>query len=142
MSFTAVTVRSLSHRLDRFAVCSTLSVLAALSTGALAQSSTPIGSQTVVADADSDGLALPGAVAVSQNGSVFIVDTGNNRVVEEPWNSSTKTYTAQTTVVSDLSSPGGIALGANGTVFVVDTGNHRVVELPWNKSTGDRKSVV
>ncbi len=136
MSFTAVTVRSVSHRLDMFAVCSTLSLVAALSTGALAQSSTPIGSQTVVADSESDGLALPGAVAVSQNGNVFIVDTGNNRVVEEPWNSSTKTYSAQTTVVSDLSSPGGIALGANGTVFVVDTGNNRVVELPWNKSTG------
>jgi serine/threonine-protein kinase len=119
-----------------FAVCSALCLVAAFSTGALAQSSTPIGSQTVVADSDSNGLSLPGAVVLSQNENVFIVDTGNNRVVEEPWNGSTKTYAAQTTVVSDLASPGGIALGANGTVFVVDTGNNRVVELPWNKSAG------
>jgi sugar lactone lactonase YvrE len=136
MSFTAVTLRSVSHCLDMFAVCSALSLVAALSTGALAQSTTPIGSQTVVADSETNGLALPAAVAVSPNGNVFIVDTGNNRVVEEPWNHSTKTYSAQTTVVSDLASPGGIALGANGTVFVVDTGNNRVVELPWNKSAG------
>jgi glucose/arabinose dehydrogenase len=135
MFFTAFTVRSVSHRFDMFAVCSALSLAAALP-GALAQSSPSIGSQTVVADSENNGLRLPGAVAVSPNGNVFIADTGNNRVVEEAWNASTRAYSAQTIVVTDLASPGGIALGANGTVFVADTGNNRVVELPWNKSTG------
>jgi len=136
MFFTAFTVRSLSPRLDVFTVCSILSLATVLPAAALAQSSTTTVSQTVVADYENNGLRLPGVVAVSSNGNLFIVDTGNNRVVEEQWNGSTRSYGAQITVVSDLASPGGIALGANGAVFVADTGNSRVVELPWNKSVG------
>jgi serine/threonine-protein kinase len=77
------------------------------------------------------------ALAVAANGSVFVVDNGNNRVVEEPWNSSTKTYGTQTTVISDLYNPSGIAVSATGSLFVVDTGNNRLVVLPWNQTSGN-----
>jgi hypothetical protein len=53
---------------------------------ALAQSNTPNVAQTILASADNNGLSSPEAVAVSADGNVFIADTGNNRVVEEPWN--------------------------------------------------------
>src|ERR1700722_11807112 len=136
MFFTAFPIRSLSPRLDMLTLCSVLSLAVVLPAAAFSQSSTSIGSQVVVADSENDGLRLPGAVAVSANGNLFIVDTGNNRVVQEPWNSSTRSYGAEVTLVSNLANPGGIALGANGTVFIADTGNNRVVELAWNKSAG------
>jgi sugar lactone lactonase YvrE len=136
MFFAAFTIRSVSPRLDVLTVCSVLSLGAMFQAAALAQSSTSIGSQAVVADYENNGLSLPGAVAVSPSGNLFILDTGNNRVVEEPWNGTTRSYGSQVTVESDLASPSGIAVGANGTVFVADTGNNRVVELPWNKSAG------
>lgn len=136
MLFPAFTIRSVSPRLDVLTLCSVLSLTVVSPAAALAQSSALIGSQVVVADAENDGLRLPGAVAVSSNGNLFIVDTGNNRVVQEPWNGDTRSYGAEVIVVSDLASPAGIALGANGTVFVADAGNNRVVELPWNKSAG------
>jgi hypothetical protein len=121
MFFIGFTIRSISPRLDVLTLCSVLSLAVVFPVDALAQSSTSIGSQVVVADSENDGLRLPGAVEVSSDGNLLIVDTGNNRVIEEPWNGSTRSYRAQVTVVSDLASPGGIALGPNGTVFVADT---------------------
>jgi serine/threonine-protein kinase len=104
--------------------------------GALAQGNKPTNSQTVIADYSNNGLNTPNAVAVAANGSVFIVDNGNNRVVEEAWNSSTKTYGAQTTVVSNLFNPSGVAVSATGSLFIADTGNNRLVVLPWNQTSG------
>jgi sugar lactone lactonase YvrE len=100
------------------------------------QSSTPNPSQTVIADSNSNGLNSPGALAVGKDGNIFIVDTGNNRVVEEPWNSSTKTYGAQTVLIGNLYSPDGVAVSTSGNVFIADTGNNRVVEIPWVSASG------
>jgi sugar lactone lactonase YvrE len=100
------------------------------------QSSTSETSQTVIADSNSNGLNSPGALAVAKDGNIFIVDTGNNRVVEEPWNSSTKSYGAQTVLIGNLYSPDGVAVSTNANVFVADTGNNRVVEIPWVRASG------
>jgi sugar lactone lactonase YvrE len=100
------------------------------------QSGTPNVSQTVIANSDTNGLSSPGAVAVGTDENVFIADTGNNRVLEEPWNNSTKTYGAQTVLVGDLFSPNSVAVSTDGNVFVADTGNNRIIEIAWNHTSG------
>jgi sugar lactone lactonase YvrE len=100
------------------------------------QSSPSNASQTVIADSSSNGLNSPGRLAAARDGNIFIVDTGNNRVVEEPWNSSTKAYGAQTVLIGNLYSPDGVAVSTSGNVFVADTGNNRVVEIPWVRASG------
>ena len=100
------------------------------------QSGTPNVSQTVIADSSNNGLTSPGAVAIGADQNVFIADTGNNRVLEEPWNGSTKAYGSQTVLVGNLFSPDGVAVNTSGNVFVADTGNNRVIEIPWDRASG------
>src|SRR5271157_2341788 len=119
-----------------FKIVILLGLLGTFSPSPLAQGNKPTNSQTVVADYSNNGLNTPNALAVAADGSVFIVDSGNNRVVEEPWNSRTKTYGTQTTVSSDLFNPSGVAVSATGSLFIVDTGNNRLVVLPWNRTSG------
>ncbi len=71
------------------------------------------------------GVTSPVAVAVDGAGDVFIVDTDNNRVVEEPAGGG-----AQITVDSELSNPLGVAVDEAGDLFIADHGNQRVVEIP------------
>src|SRR5271157_3440851 len=119
-----------------FKIVILLGLLGTFSPSPLAQGNKPTNSQTVVADYSNNGLNTPNALAVAADGSVFIVDSGNNRVVEEPWNSRTKTYGTQTTVSSDLFNPSGVAVSATGSLFIMDTGNNRLVVLPWNQTSG------
>ena len=100
------------------------------------QSGTPDVSQTVVADSSNNELNSPGAVAIGADQNVFIADTGNNRVLEEPWNSSTKAYGPQTVLVGNLFSPNSVAVSTSGNVFVADTGNSRIIEIPWDHAAG------
>ena len=58
-------------------------------------------------------------------GDVFIVDSGNNRVVEVPAGGG-----QQTTVGSGLDLPYGVAVDGAGDVFITDRYNNRVVEVP------------
>ena len=102
---------------------------------ALAQSNTPNVSQAILASADKNGLSSPEAVALSADGNVFIADTGNNRVVEEPWNRANKTYGTQITVITNLVNASTVVVGTRGNVYIADAGNNRVVELPWNPNT-------
>jgi sugar lactone lactonase YvrE len=101
-----------------------------------AESGAPNVSQSVVADSSNNGLSSPGAVAVDADENLFIADTGNNRVLEEPWNKSTKTYGAQTVLIGNLANPNGVAVSKSGSVFVADTGNNRIIEIPWNSALG------
>jgi sugar lactone lactonase YvrE len=119
-----------------FTIVILLVLLRSFSPSAHAQVNRPTNSQTVIADYSNNGLNTPTALAVAANGSVFIVDSANNRVVEEPWNSRTKTYGTQTTVSSDLFNPSGVAVSVTGSLFIVDTGNNRLVVLPWNQTSG------
>jgi sugar lactone lactonase YvrE len=99
------------------------------------QSSTSNTFQTVIADSSNNGLNSPEALAVAEEGNVFIVDTGNNRIVEEPWNSSTKAYGAQTVLVGNLFNPSSVAVSTSGDVFIADTGNNRIIEISWNRTS-------
>ncbi len=71
------------------------------------------------------GLSEPYAVAVDAHGDVFVVDAGNDDVVELPAGG------AQVTLpFTGLSDPESVAVDAAGDVFVADTGTDDVVELP------------
>jgi sugar lactone lactonase YvrE len=100
------------------------------------ESGAPNVSQTVVADSSNNGLSSPGAVDVDTDENVFIADTGNNRILKEPWNKNTMTYGAQTVLIGNLISPNSVAVSKSGNVFVADTGNNRIIEIPWNSALG------
>jgi sugar lactone lactonase YvrE len=125
-----------SARLYAGEILLVLRVLVLATPFAYGQSSTSNATQTVIADSNSNGLNSPGGLAVARDENIFIVDSGNNRVVEEPWNSSTKAYGAQTVLIANLYSPNGVAVSTSGNVFVADTGNDRVVEIPWVPASG------
>ena len=93
-----------------------------------------------------DELLQPKGIAIDANGDLFIADTGNNRVEEYTYASSTETYAASGTEVagtgevgagaSQLSSPNDVVLDGAGDLLVADTGNQRVMEYQYNSSTG------
>ncbi len=75
------------------------------------------------------GLYGPRGVAVSADGTVWISDSGNNRLVlcpkgrcEDPPHFLGKAGKGG----SELVSPLGIAVGPSGRVYVADVGNHRI----------------
>jgi sugar lactone lactonase YvrE len=74
-------------------------------------------------------------VAVAANGDIYIADTGNNRVVELPWDRSSGTYGTQTTVGANLLSPEAVAVGSGGKIYIANVGNSSVVEVPPNCSS-------
>jgi sugar lactone lactonase YvrE len=92
----------------------------------LAEASVP----AVVADGQialASGFQVPEAVAVSSSGTVYVADTGNNRVL-------TVSSAGVLTPVSipagyTLSGPGAVAVDSTGDLFIADSNNARVLEL-------------
>ena len=87
------------------------------------------------------GLRSPASVAVAANGTVYVADTGNDRVLAYPAPSASGAAAVgvlgQTNLYSGgpgsgpsgFDDPGGIALGAASTIWVADTANNRVVRF-------------
>ncbi len=88
---------------------------------------------TVVANSAKNGLSLTGAVAVDRYGNVFIADTGNNCMVEEPWDAKIDAYGAQKTIVNELSSPCSVAVDPEGDLFITQANSAQVIEYPRNR---------
>jgi sugar lactone lactonase YvrE len=80
----------------------------------------------------SSGLSNPSAAAVDGIGNTFIVDKGNNRVLELRQGGGT------TTIGSGLASPTGVAVDGAGNVFISDTANDRIVKV----SPGGQQTTV
>jgi len=84
-------------------------------------------------------LSFPAGVAVAQDGTIYIADTGNNRI-REVTPAGTIVALAGTgtagfdgdegaAISAELAAPQGIALDGKGDLFVADTANLRVREL-------------
>ncbi|MFZ0817936.1 MAG: NHL repeat-containing protein, partial [Candidatus Sulfotelmatobacter sp.] len=73
-------------------------------------------------------MSSPSGVVVDPAGDVFVVDTGNNRIVEVTAQGVASVVTI-TGLSPALSAPTGIAMDGSGNLYVVDTGNNRVVEI-------------
>ena len=72
------------------------------------------------------GLSGPQAVAADASGTVYIADTGNNRVLlETP--AAGGSFTQSVLASSGLNAPSGVAVDAFGNVFISDAGNKRVL---------------
>jgi serine/threonine protein kinase len=67
----------------------------------------------------------PAAVAVDQQGNLFVADTGNNRVQELASSGDSLASWSG----GGLSGPLALALDVQGNVYVSDTGNNRIVKL-------------
>ena len=107
---------------------------AVLGTGYL--SATALGAQITYSStsgvAIGSGWYLPGSVAVDGSGNVYVVDGGNNRVVEVPYASGS--YGTPVTIASG-DSPNDVAVDGAGNVFYSNgTG---VVKLPFNGTSFD-----
>jgi serine/threonine protein kinase, bacterial len=77
------------------------------------------------------GLNQPCAVAVDTAGDLYVIDSGNNRVLKLAAGSSTQTVLS----FAGLRNPGDVAVDAAGDVYVTDSGNNRVVKLAAGLST-------
>ncbi|AEU38792.1 NHL repeat containing protein [Granulicella mallensis] len=100
-----------------------LSMIAGVaSSGAYAQTAHFSGSQVTLPIA---GLNNPHQIVVDANGSLYIADTSNNRVVKETLSSGSYTETA---IGSGLSSPTGVAVDASGNVYIADSNNGRALK--------------
>jgi sugar lactone lactonase YvrE len=72
------------------------------------------------------GLNAPRGVAVHETGTVYVADTGNNRILEEKV--SGLAYTESVFAKLGLNSPDGVAARGH-SVYVADTANNQVLNL-------------
>ncbi len=85
----------------------------------------------------------PLGIAADERGTVFVADTGNDRVVRLQYHDDdlhfVKAFGSSGDAPGQFSSPSQIALGASGTVYVTDTGNDRVVTM---SPVGEEISII
>ena len=97
-------------------------------------------------------LSAPTGMSLNPNdGTLYVADSGNNRVlrfprpVSQPGRIAADAVIGQpnftsggqsTVTASTLNTPGGVAVGPSGQLFVADSGNNRVLEFAPGASTG------
>jgi trimeric autotransporter adhesin len=84
-------------------------------------------------------LNAPTGVAVDDSGTLFIADTGNNRVrrvspdgtITTVAGSGAKGFSGDggTAVKAELSGPTGVAIGPDGALYIADFGNNRIRKI-------------
>jgi sugar lactone lactonase YvrE len=101
-----------------------------------------------------NGLTEPGGLAFDHFGNLWVVDFGNNRILEyaPPFTThmnatlvlgqATFTSNAAATTNSGLTSPHLIAVDASGDLWVTDSGNNRLLEFKPPFANGMAASVV
>ena len=72
-------------------------------------------------------ISYPTSIATDGNGNVYLLDSGNNRVVMYPATASG--LGTQVTVASGFNAPTGMAMDMSGNLYVADTGNNRIVRV-------------
>ena len=75
-----------------------------------------------------DGFRNPDGIAVALDGSIYVADTGNNRVLhfDTSGNQSTVDFSALSPA---LGKPTGVALDGNGNLYVTDIATSRLIKL-------------
>jgi len=82
-----------------------------------------------------DGVALgsslnaPTALVLDSAGSLYIADTGNDRVRKITSDGMLVTVAGGPGGSLTLNKPGGLAIDLNGNLWIADTGNHRILTL-------------
>ena len=76
---------------------------------------------------DKPGLLDPEDLFIDKKGTLYIADTGNNRVVILNNNGETKAIISEGKGL-ELSAPRGVFADKNGKVYIADTGNSRILE--------------
>ena len=72
-------------------------------------------------------LSVPEDIVVDSQGNIYVIDLGNDDLVEI---SAAGVVTTQTfSTLGGLSSPAAVAVDGSGNIYVADSGHHRVVEL-------------
>lgn len=129
-----------NHRVLRFASVSAL-VSGSAAEAAFGQPNLTSNTPTTAFAPTSAGMRNPYGLAVSAGGSLYVADTGNNRVLRFDGASvipsgsaasavlgqSTFTTGASATTQAGLSFPYGLMLSSNGRLYVADILNNRVV---------------
>lgn len=114
-------------------VCRWLGVAAALVllAGGVSFASFSLTFQGLVRQVNTGGsitLSSPAGTVVDGAGDVFVVDTGNNRIVEVNAQGTASVLTIAG-LSPTLSSPSGVAIDGSGNLYIADTGNNRVVKI-------------
>ena len=73
-------------------------------------------------------ISAPAGTVVDPAGDIFLVDTGNNRIVEVNAQGAAAVLTISGLSPS-MSSPSAIAIDGSGNLYVADTGNSRIVKI-------------
>ncbi|MGA9127135.1 MAG: hypothetical protein WB425_03255 [Terracidiphilus sp.] len=85
------------------------------------------------------GLLVAYGVAVDGSGSVYVADTGNNRVLKEI--PSAGSYT-QSVIASGVGYPMGVAVDGGGNVYITDTENGEVLEEIPSAGSYSQRTIV
>ena len=96
-------------------------------------------SALVMASGSSDAqVSFPHSVATDMIGSVFIADSGNNRIVKADSRGVVTTVVGRgrralslrgAVAFERIQSPHGVALDPSGSLLIADTGNHRILKV-------------
>ena len=96
-------------------------------------------------------LSGPAGIAVARDGTLYVADSGNNRVLRfpRPVNQSGRitpdavlgqvdfiSSTSAAVGANSLNVPAGVALGPTGNLFIADSGNNRILEFSSGSGTG------
>ncbi len=107
-----------------------------------------------LAQTDQAGLIGPGGLSFDQSGNLWVVDTGNNRVMEflAPFSDgmgatlvlgqSDFTSSGAATDQTSLSSPSALSFDSSGNLWVGDIRNSRILEFATPFSTGMGASIA
>lgn len=92
----------------------------------------PPSRQTPLNFHDTNTVRHPAGLALDNNGSLYVADHDNNRIMKLQAGSNTPTQILEFT---DLHWPSGVAVDTAGSVYVADTSNNRVLKLAAGSTT-------